>query len=882
VKKNKNIAANNLLQAMKDGDIKKIKELLKSGVDLESTIDSITFLTYAVMIGNIDLIYLLIESGANINQRCENSLTPLAHAAVSGAFKEFKYLSDAGADFGLNYTIIINGAQSIENSLLMLAVVGGSLEICKHISENQTEIEKANASGITPLLASLHWEKADIFNYLLSVGANPDPECLATGLASLEWMTPLMVAAAKGSAVSVKALVNKGADVNRTVGWGPSALKLAVISGDIGTIKEVLDAGALVDIIDMEGWTPLMNAATEGSVEITKLLVARGANPNHIVTSNLSSKTDGRTSLMNAAFNGHVEVAQVLLNAGASVNVETPLGASALSFAIQARVRSSELLSVTSILPDSFESKDEAYEFHDDLLKRSLEVIKVLIAQGADITCRVEGINAVIYVRSLQDKEMLQHFEKMDASVAANLPNDSKVISKILTSHWEVIRSRGARDQMSAATLLMHKVISDLTSIKSKDKKVLKNIESLISAINLSQESFDPIFERREPESFDKGNFNWTYSDRTSSMVSGPFYTSKKYPRDRSWMPIVQVDLCELTKLKNINFGEGLLQIWYPICADPDELNNEVIVVIPKSEIGPNLLTPWKFFYDPSPCGIDISPIPSEWGSFFWPEECETHVIKGVVSRGIRCPDGYIRDILQLLQQYLSKELNDKIIELIDICKFNYPTSPKGEIIVLGLFGTFQFDRDSLQPYNAGDVGMQCLLNMAWDGDGTGQAQLFFYFNEKNIIEYKFKDFWGRNRQTQEMRRRDKSLYMGETFTKAQKRKSSASIPAANKSATNETVRTKTAKKKVLAEIQPENDFRKLMTPSADLAAVVGDQPMARTEVVRQLWIYIKKYNLQDSKNKRNINADARLKAVFGKEEVSMFEMTSLIEKHLS
>ena len=739
----------------------------------------------------------------------------------------------------------------------------------------------------------MHWEKADVFNYLLSVGANPDPECLATGLARLEWMTPLMVASAKGSAISVKALLNKGADVNRTVAWGPSALKLAVISGDIGTIEEILDAGALVDIIDMEGWTPLMNAATEGSVEITKLLVARGANPNHIVTSNLSSKTHGRTSLMNAAFNGHVEVAQVLLNAGASVNVETPLGASALSFAIQARARSSELLSVTSILPDSFESKDEAYEFHDDLLKRSLEVIKVLIAQGADITCRVDGVNALIYIKSLEDKEMLKHFEKMDASVAANLTNDSRVISEILTSHLEVIRSRGARDQISAATMLMHEVISDLISIKSKDKKVLKNIESLISAINLSQESFDPIFERREPESFDKGNFNWTYSDRTSSMVSGPFYTSKKYPRDRSWMPIVQIDLCELTKLKNINFGEGLLQIWYPICADPDDLNNEVIVVIPKSEISPNLLTPWKFFYDPAPCAIDISPIPSEWGSFFWPEECETHVIKGVVSRGIRCPDGNISDILQLLQQYLSKELHDKIIKFIDICKFDYPLSPKGEKIELGLFGTFQFDRESFQPYNAGDIGIQCLLHMAWGGDGTGQAQLFFYLNEKNIIEYKFKDSWVSSSLPQETRRRDKCLYTGETFTQARKRKSSDSVTVAKKirvntssttakSATIEKVSTKAEKNKVFAEIESENDSTKLWTPSATLAAVVGDQPMGRVEVVRQLWIYVKKYNLQDSKNKRNINADARLKAVFGKEEVSMFEMTSLIEKHLS
>lgn len=75
----------------------------------------------------------------------------------------------------------------------------------------------------------------------------------------------------------------------------------------------------------------------------------------------------------------------------------------------------------------------------------------------------------------------------------------------------------------------------------------------------------------------------------------------------------------------------------------------------------------------------------------------------------------------------------------------------------------------------------------------------------------------------------------------------------------------------------------KPMTISADLAAVVGKGPMPRSEVVKKLWVYIKKNNLQDPKNKRNINADANLKAVFGgKATVNMFEMTKLVSKHLS
>lgn len=77
--------------------------------------------------------------------------------------------------------------------------------------------------------------------------------------------------------------------------------------------------------------------------------------------------------------------------------------------------------------------------------------------------------------------------------------------------------------------------------------------------------------------------------------------------------------------------------------------------------------------------------------------------------------------------------------------------------------------------------------------------------------------------------------------------------------------------------------FMKPMTVSAELAAVVGKGPMPRSEVVKKLWEYIKKNNLQDQANKRNINADATLKAVFGgKSVVNMFEMTKLVSKHLS
>jgi len=73
------------------------------------------------------------------------------------------------------------------------------------------------------------------------------------------------------------------------------------------------------------------------------------------------------------------------------------------------------------------------------------------------------------------------------------------------------------------------------------------------------------------------------------------------------------------------------------------------------------------------------------------------------------------------------------------------------------------------------------------------------------------------------------------------------------------------------------------MKPSEALAKIVGSEPLPRTEITKKLWEYIKKHNLQDATNKRNINADENLLAIFdGKNQVSMFEMTKLVSKHLS
>jgi upstream activation factor subunit UAF30 len=107
--------------------------------------------------------------------------------------------------------------------------------------------------------------------------------------------------------------------------------------------------------------------------------------------------------------------------------------------------------------------------------------------------------------------------------------------------------------------------------------------------------------------------------------------------------------------------------------------------------------------------------------------------------------------------------------------------------------------------------------------------------------------------------------------------KKSARRPAARKSA------ARRAKKSSGKKRTPSAAFMKPMTPSSQLAAVVGSSPLPRTEVTKKLWAYIKRNGLQDSKNRRAINADDKLRPVFGgRSQVTMFDMTKHVNRHLS
>ena len=111
-------------------------------------------------------------------------------------------------------------------------------------------------------------------------------------------------------------------------------------------------------------------------------------------------------------------------------------------------------------------------------------------------------------------------------------------------------------------------------------------------------------------------------------------------------------------------------------------------------------------------------------------------------------------------------------------------------------------------------------------------------------------------------------------MAKAAKKKAAKKAPVKKKVAKKAPAKKNSARK-------PNAAFMAALNPSTTLAEVIGNKPMARTEIVKKIWDYIKKNNLQDKKNRRMINADGKLRPLFGKDQISMFDLAKIISKHV-
>ncbi|MFK8007707.1 MAG: ankyrin repeat domain-containing protein [Saprospiraceae bacterium] len=320
-----------LINAVRNKDISKVKELLKSTdpncIDHKPDYETITFeddltwtrryaktpLIAAARKGYFEIGKLLIDAGARVNHQVKEGETPLIAASASGNFEFVKYLVDQGADIN----ILSNGYGSALNA----AAGEGHSDIVKYlISEGANIDAETNGQGSALTQAAGNGE-LKMVKYLLSKNANIDAATNGQGSA-------LTQAAGNGELEVVKYLLSKNASIDAATNGQGSALTQAAGNGEIEIVKYLLSKNASIDAATNGQGSALTQAAGNGKIEMVKYLLSQGAD--------IDAATNGQGSaLTQAAGNGKIEMVKYLLSQGANINAATNGQGSALMKAVQ-------------------------------------------------------------------------------------------------------------------------------------------------------------------------------------------------------------------------------------------------------------------------------------------------------------------------------------------------------------------------------------------------------------------------------------------------------------------------------------------------------------------------------------------------------------------
>ena len=277
--------------------------------------------------------------------------TPLIQAVKTGDVAAVRTLLKQKAD--------VNATAADGSTALAWAVHKEDVESATLLLGAGANVDAANRYGVTPLSLACTNAHAKLIELLLKAGANAN-------IASPDGETPLMTAARTGNATTVKLLVAHGAQVAAKETWrGQDALMWAAAEGHKAVVQVLLELSADVNAKSTQGYTPLMFAVRQGYLEIVELLVAGGADFN-------ATQVQGATPLVIAIQNAHWDVAGLLLDKGADPNAAST-GFTPLHLATQ--IRRPEVLKFAT--PASTDKLD------------SLDVIKSLIAHGADVNARM-------------------------------------------------------------------------------------------------------------------------------------------------------------------------------------------------------------------------------------------------------------------------------------------------------------------------------------------------------------------------------------------------------------------------------------------------------------------------------------------------------------
>jgi ankyrin repeat protein len=342
-------------EAAADGDLRRLKQLFKSGVDVNiTTDDGTTLLMTAAQNGHNNIVTELLKLGVDPNQYRDDTSTALLIACYLGFEDIVKNLLTQGADINTGHVIGSSQGATGNQTGLTVSAAQGNVSLCKLLVRLGANINVVSDSGYTPLMWSLaNGASEEVAEFLLKSGANPDPDAESKVPFSTS-KTPLTLASENGMESIVKLLLRNKVRIDKQDGDGWTALKRAANSGYVDIVAILLKAGASVDIPDNEGWTALMNAAGHGYLDICKML----------------------------------------LKAGADANVTADSGKTALAQAIGAHNDKSALSSLQQLrqlLGGDDEDNDDTEE--DD---NSLELIKLLLTKGANPNVAQDGASSLL------------------------------------------------------------------------------------------------------------------------------------------------------------------------------------------------------------------------------------------------------------------------------------------------------------------------------------------------------------------------------------------------------------------------------------------------------------------------------------------------------
>lgn len=289
-----------LMSSVQENHIALAKLLLTKGVDVNASCASFNALYSAADKGRTELVELLIEHGASVNEKTQEGWTALAAAAQFGFSSIVDALLKAGAD--------VNAVSNCGWSSLMLASQNGHLSIVERLIEHGAGINiRSNTSKFTALFSAIKNGHYSICELLLEKGAS-------ISKLPKETFFPLYIAAESGRAEIAELLLKYGANVNERTSDNWTCLMIATYNQHISVIKVLLDAkGILIDDCPAAGYTSFMLSCQNNNLPIIKLFLERGANLHAKSTHHLNC-------LMIAARSGHPEIMRYLIQKGVGVD----------------------------------------------------------------------------------------------------------------------------------------------------------------------------------------------------------------------------------------------------------------------------------------------------------------------------------------------------------------------------------------------------------------------------------------------------------------------------------------------------------------------------------------------------------------------------------